>query len=54
MRGSSLVDIDRQSFAEAFARRSVYVKHGLSDHPLFTLDAIAEARGPAATRIRPA
>lgn len=42
MRGSSLVDIDRQSFAEAFARRSVYVKHGLSDHPLFTLDAIAE------------
>jgi hypothetical protein len=38
----NLVDIDRQSFAAAFAKRSVYVKHGLSDHPLFTLDAIAE------------
>lgn len=42
VRESNLVDIDRQSFAEAFANRSVYVKHGLSDHPLFTLDAIAE------------
>jgi hypothetical protein len=37
-----LVDIDHPSFAAAFAKRSVYVKHGLSDHPLFTLDAIAE------------
>jgi Cupin superfamily protein len=42
VRESGLVDIDRQSFAEAFAKRSVYVRHGLSDHPLFTLDAIAE------------
>jgi hypothetical protein len=39
---SDLVDIDPQSFAAAFAKRSVYVKHGLSDHPLFTLEAIAE------------
>jgi hypothetical protein len=39
---SRRVDIDRQSFVEAFAKRSVYVKHGLSDHPLFTLEAIAE------------
>ena len=37
-----LVEIDRLSFAAAFAKRSVYVRHGLSDHPLFTLDAIAE------------
>jgi hypothetical protein len=42
VRESSLVDIDRQAFAEAFAKRSVYVEHGLSEHPLFTLDAIAE------------
>jgi cupin superfamily protein len=39
---SDLVHIDRQSFAAAFAKRSVYVEHGLSDHPLFTLEAIAE------------
>jgi Cupin superfamily protein len=39
---SRLVDVDRGSFAEAFAKRSMYVGHGLSDHPLFTLDAIAE------------
>ena len=30
------------SFAEAFARRSVSVRHALVDHPLFTIDAIAE------------
>jgi hypothetical protein len=42
VRESMLADIDRQSFAEAFAKRSVYVEHGLSDHPLFTLEAIAE------------
>jgi hypothetical protein len=39
---STLVDVDPQSFAQAFAKRSVYVEHGLSDHPLFTLGAIAE------------
>jgi hypothetical protein len=42
VREFSLVDVDRQLFAEAFAKRSVYVKHALSSHPLFTLDAIAE------------
>lgn len=37
-----LVEIDATSFPEAFARRSVYVRHALVDHPLFTMDAIAE------------
>ena len=36
------VDIDASAFAEAFARRSIAVRHGLADHPLFTIDAIAE------------
>ena len=36
-----LVQIEA-SFVEAFARRSVYVRHALVDHPLFTMDAIAE------------
>lgn len=39
---TALLDIDQTGFAEAFARRSLAVRHGLSDHPLFTLDAIAE------------
>ena len=37
-----LVEIDATAFAEAFARRSIYVDHELVDHPLFTMDAIAE------------
>ena len=37
-----LVQIEATSFAEAFARRSVYVRHALVDHPLFTLEAIAD------------
>ena len=37
-----LVDIDRGSFVDAFARRSIYVRHELMDHPLFTMEAIAE------------
>jgi hypothetical protein len=41
-RASSLVGIDRESFADAFARRSIHVSHELSDHPLFTLEAIAD------------
>ena len=36
------VEIDAEAFADAFARRSVTVRHHLADHPLFTLDAIAE------------
>jgi hypothetical protein len=38
----SLVDVDRETFTEAFAKRSILVRHGLSEHPLFTLEAIAE------------
>lgn len=38
---SRIVDIDAAAFADAFARRSVAVHHGLVDHPLFTIDAIA-------------
>jgi hypothetical protein len=37
------VEIDAEAFADAFARRrSIIVNHHLADHPLFTLDAIAE------------
>jgi hypothetical protein len=39
---TALLDIDTAGFADAFARRSLAVRHGLSDHPLFTIDAIAE------------
>ena len=38
----NLLDIDAAEFAAAFARRSIPVSHGLSEHPLFTVDAIAE------------
>ena len=38
----SLLDIDGSTFSDAFARRSIAVGHRLVDHPLFTLDAIAE------------
>jgi hypothetical protein len=37
-----LVEIDATAFADAFARRSVAVHHTLAEHPLFTMDAIAE------------
>jgi hypothetical protein len=37
-----VVNIDATAFADAFARRSIAVNHGLVDHPLFTTDAIAE------------
>src|SRR5437763_14795555 len=39
---TNLVDIDAPAFAEAFARQSVAVRHRLAEHPLFTIDAIAE------------
>jgi hypothetical protein len=39
---TNLVDIDTRAFAEAFARESLAVRHGLGQHPLFTIDAIAE------------
>jgi Cupin superfamily protein len=38
----SLLHIDGSTFSHAFARRSIAVRHGLVDHPLFTLDAIAQ------------
>ena len=38
----SLLEIDAPEFSDAFARRSIAVRHALVDHPLFTLDAIAE------------
>ncbi len=39
---ASLVHIDAADFADVFARRSILVRHSLVDHPLFTLEAIAE------------
>jgi hypothetical protein len=39
---TKLVDIDGAAFEDAFARRSIAVRHNLADHPLFTIDAIAE------------
>jgi hypothetical protein len=36
------VEIDARSFVEAFARRSIYVRHALVEHPLFTMEAIAD------------
>jgi Cupin superfamily protein len=37
-----LIDIDATELADAFARRSIAVHHSLAEHPLFTLDAIAD------------
>jgi JmjC domain len=42
MRLTRVVDIDTAAFEDAFARRSVSVRHSLADHPLFTIDAIAD------------
>ncbi len=39
---ANLLEIDSSAFSDAFAWRSIAVGHGLVDHPLFTLDAIAE------------
>ena len=39
---TSPVQIDAETFADAFARRSILVQHSLVDHPLFTMEAIAE------------
>jgi cupin superfamily protein len=39
---AGLVDIDAASYADVFARRSIAVQHHLVDHPLFTMDAIAQ------------
>lgn len=37
-----LLEIDATTFGAAFARRSIAVGHRLVDHPLFSLEAIAE------------
>ncbi len=37
-----LLEIDAPSFVNAFAIRSLAVRHSLVGHPLFTIDAIAE------------
>src|SRR6185503_3106594 len=37
-----LVGIDPMAFDAAFARRSIAVRHSLADHPLLTLEAIAQ------------
>ena len=39
---ASLLEIEAPTFSDAFARRSIAVNHHLVDHPLFSLDAIAE------------
>ena len=36
------LDIDAERFDRAFARRSVALRHSLVDHPLLSLDAIAQ------------
>jgi hypothetical protein len=38
----SLLDIDSTAFGEAFAERSIAVRHDLVGHPLLTMDAIAQ------------
>lgn len=42
MMTASLVQIDVEAWSDAFARRSILVRHSLVDHPLFTMEAIAE------------
>jgi Cupin superfamily protein len=39
---NSLLGIDAVELSGAFARRSIAVRHSLVDHPLFTIDAMAE------------
>jgi len=42
VRATKVFDIDAAVFADVFARKSMAVHHELADHPLFTIDAIAE------------
>src|SRR5919206_411850 len=42
MSKARLLHIDEEAFADAFARRSILVQHSLVEHPLFTIEAIAE------------
>jgi hypothetical protein len=38
----TLLDIDARAFDDAFARRSIALRHALVDHPLFSMEAIGE------------
>ncbi len=42
MRATQFFQIDSAAFADAFAKRSITVHHELAEHPLFTMEAIAE------------
>jgi hypothetical protein len=42
MDATRVVDIDAAALADAFARRSIAVRHDLVDHPLFSIEAIGE------------
>lgn len=46
-----MLDIDTLSFAQAFGRDPLAVGHGLSDHPLLQLDALADLADRFAGRI---
>ena len=39
---TDVLDIDRDEFGRAFARHSILVHHSLSDHPLLSIEAIAD------------
>jgi hypothetical protein len=42
VRQTRFVEIDPDAFGTAFARRSVTIRHHLVEHPLFTIEAIAD------------
>ena len=39
---SQILELDREQLVESFAKRPFAVRHNLTDHPLLTLEAIAE------------
>jgi hypothetical protein len=39
---TGLLGLDRHAFAESFARRPFWVDHALADHPLLSLEALAD------------
>jgi hypothetical protein len=45
---SGLVDIDATAFADAFAHKSVAVRHSLADHPLYVERVLAVIPAKAA------
>src|SRR5712691_11141039 len=40
--GGRLLEVDVRAFGDAFGARPLEVRHALADHPLLTLEAIAE------------